>query len=295
MGCGWGDKALQKCNLSTQCARGLQESIPRPSLLGRVLVFLDALQTRLKAKNLSCLVGSAAILFFLFGLRLRGSAVAQPIASTGDLNNFGVVEKAVENGRGGGRVVEELAPFFDGPVGGHQGGAVFVSAQDDLQEDFSGFGRQGFEAHVINDQQVGFEVAGQAAVQFGGRGLGLEFADQVKDGPIQCHKTGFNGVLADGLGQMVFAQTRRPNEQDVPSLANELAAGQFINLLAFDRGVKTPIEVLQGFGVAEAGQFAASLQSLLAHVQFDLKDQFQNLCVRQLMALSFLQAQFQAG
>jgi len=94
---------------------------------------------------------------------------------------------------------------------------------------------------------------------------------------------------------MVFAQTRRPNEQDVPSLANELAAGQFINLLAFDRGVKTPIEVLPGFGVAEAGQFAASLQSLLAHVQFDLKDQFQNLCVRQLMALSFLQAQFQAG
>src|SRR5260370_19568385 len=89
---GWGDRALQKCNLSTQCARGLQESIPRPSLLGRVLFFLDALQTRLKAKNLSHLVGSAAIFFFLLGLRMRGRAVAQPIASTGDLNIFGVVE-----------------------------------------------------------------------------------------------------------------------------------------------------------------------------------------------------------
>jgi len=63
-----GDRALQKCNLSNQCARGLVESIPRPSLLGRVLFFLDALQTRLKAKNSSFLVGSAAILFFLLSL-----------------------------------------------------------------------------------------------------------------------------------------------------------------------------------------------------------------------------------
>ncbi len=76
--------------------------------------------------------------------------MTQAVAATGDLNNFGVVEKAVENGRGGGRVVEELAPFFDGAVGGHQGGAVFVSAQDDLQQGFSGLARQGFGAHVIN-------------------------------------------------------------------------------------------------------------------------------------------------
>jgi hypothetical protein len=103
-------------------------------------------------------------------------------------------------------------------------------------------------------------------------------------------------VLADGLGQVAFADAGRTNEEEIASLPDELTGGQFINLLAFDGGVKTPIKILEGFGVAERGQGAAFFnEPLLAHVELVLKDQFQELRVGQLMALRFSKAQFQAG
>jgi len=115
-----------------------------------------------------------AVFFCLVsGLVVPSGRVIEAVAASGHLNNFGVVEEAVQNGCGRRDVVEQFAPFFDGPIGGHEGGAILITAQDDLQEDLAGFGGQALESHVIHDEQVGFEIAGQATVQFGGRGLGL--------------------------------------------------------------------------------------------------------------------------
>src|SRR5437870_11339946 len=103
-------------------------------------------------------------------------------------------------------------------------------------------------------------------------------------------------MLADGLGQMTFAQSGRSDEQNIFSLANELTCGLITKLLAFDRAIKVPLKIFQRFGVAEAGQFLPSLdRALLAHVEFVLKDQLQKLSMRQLVRLGFLQSQFQAG
>src|SRR2546427_147933 len=71
------------------------------------------------------------------------------------------MEKAVENGGGGGSVIEQLAPFFDGTIGGHEGGAIFVTAQDDLQEDLTGFWGQGVKAPIKIFQGFGVAEAGQ--------------------------------------------------------------------------------------------------------------------------------------
>jgi len=60
--CGWGDRALQECNLSTQSARALQQALPRPipQGMGR-LAFSSAilLQSRHNAKNSSPLTPCA--------------------------------------------------------------------------------------------------------------------------------------------------------------------------------------------------------------------------------------------
>ena len=80
-----------------------------------------------------------------------------------DFDEVGVVEKAVENGGGGGDVADEFTPFFEGAVGGHEGGAEFVTAHDDLEEVFAGFGWELFDAHVVYDEQVAFEGAFQGA------------------------------------------------------------------------------------------------------------------------------------
>lgn len=85
-------------------------------------------------------------------------ALAEAVAASGDGDDFGVVEEPVEDGAGGGDVAQELAPFVDGAVGGHHGGAVFVAAHDDLQQDFPTLGWKDFQAHVVDDEQVGLEV-----------------------------------------------------------------------------------------------------------------------------------------
>ena len=63
-----------------------------------------------------------------------------------------------------GHVAQQLAPVLDGAVAGHDGGAVLVAAHDYFQEVFAGVFGQGFESHVVHDQEVGLEVAAQNAV-----------------------------------------------------------------------------------------------------------------------------------
>ena len=60
-----------------------------------------------------------------------------------------MVKEPVEDGTGSGHVAEELAPFVDGTIGGHECGAVFVTAHDDFQKDFAAFGREDFQTHVV--------------------------------------------------------------------------------------------------------------------------------------------------
>ena len=135
----------------------------------------------------------------------------QAVTSAFHLDDLGVMEKTVQNGRGGGDIVEEFSPFFDWPVGGHEGRSVFIPPHDDLQEHFPGFGRQDFESHVIDLQQVGLQIAGQTAAQFGRRLVGLEFTDQVKDRTIDDLETCFDEVITNGLKQMTFAEAGRAN------------------------------------------------------------------------------------
>ena len=50
-----------------------------------------------------------------------GGALVEAVAGAGDSDDVGAVEESVEDGAGCGDVAEELAPFFDGAVGGHDG------------------------------------------------------------------------------------------------------------------------------------------------------------------------------
>ena len=78
-----------------------------------------------------------------------------------------MLQETVEDGGGGGDITDEFTPFLDGAVGGHERGAVFVASHDDFKEVFSGHGRQLLESHVVNDQEVGFEVSSQGASLYG--------------------------------------------------------------------------------------------------------------------------------
>ena len=132
------------------------------------------------------------------------TAVAKAIAWALHLDDLGVVEKAVQNGGGGRDIVQEFSPFLDRAVGSHEGGAVLVTAHNDLQKHLPGFGRQHLESHIIDEQQIGLEVASQASIQLGWGLIGLELAHQVEDGAVKDLEPGFDGVVADGLGQVAL-------------------------------------------------------------------------------------------
>ena len=54
------------------------------------------------------------------------------------------MEQTVEDSTSGRHVAEEFAPFFDGTIGGHHRGSVFVAAHDEFQEGFHRFFAAGF-------------------------------------------------------------------------------------------------------------------------------------------------------
>ncbi len=151
--------------------------------------------------------GRCAALGFRSARGAFGGAVGKPVAASGDRDDFGVMKQAVQDGAGGGHIVEQLAPLLDGPVGCHKRGSVFVASHDDLQQYFAAFCREHFEPHVVDDEQVGFEVFGHQATLPRMGLLKAEFAHQLEDGAVEDDAARFDGFGSDGLRQVAFAHS----------------------------------------------------------------------------------------
>ena len=67
---------------------------------------------------------------------------------------MGVVDEAVEDGVGVGRVADHLVPFVDGELAGDDGGAAAVAFFEDLEEIVAGAGVERFEAPVVEDEEM---------------------------------------------------------------------------------------------------------------------------------------------
>ena len=159
-----------------------------------------------------------------------------------------------------------------------------------ILEQLCGLGRQDFEPHVIDQQEVALQIACQASLQLG-RGLfGLQFPHQIEDGTVDDLEARLDVEVADCLGQVTFAQAGWAEQEDISALADELAAGQFIELGPFDPRVKRPVELFERALIAEARRVLALFkEALLADVELVLKDQFQELVVGELMGARFFQ------
>jgi len=219
----------------------------------------------------------------------------EAVAASGDVDDFGAVQDAVEDGGGGGLVSEQRAPLLDGAVGGQDGGAHFVAAHDDFQEVFGGLVTEGFHAHVVEDEQVGAQVALEGFVAFGGLVAGVgEVAREVEDGAVEAGVAGFDGFAPEGLGEVAFADSGGADKEDVAVLADILAGGQRVDPAAGDAGLEAEVEGLEAALFAEAGLLAASMEgAAVADVKFVLEEEFEELGVGELMGRGFVEAQFE--
>lgn len=175
---------------------------------------------------------------FFGGGVFSGGTVFETVAAAGDLEDFGVVQEAVEDGGGGGDVAEEFAPFFEGAVGGHEGGAQFVATHDDFKEVFAAFGREVFDAHVVDDEEVTAEVVVEGFLMpLGVVALVVEVGEDVEDvedGAVEDGFSEFDEVVAEGLGEVAFADSGWAEQEEVAGLVCDGGGGHgFVFLGSF--------------------------------------------------------------
>ncbi len=60
--------------------------------------------------------------------------VFKPVTSARHFEDRCVVQETVQDGSCGGNIPDQLSPFLDRAVGGHQGGAHLISSHDDFKE-----------------------------------------------------------------------------------------------------------------------------------------------------------------
>jgi hypothetical protein len=119
-------------------------------------------------------------------------------------------------------------PHSSMAVGSHQGGAVFVTAHDDLQEDFAAFGRQNLKPMSSIMRRSGLRY-------FPNRrrpslaGLNGKLARQVEHRPVEHDEVSFDSFNSDGLSQMAFSHPGRANKERVALLADKVTGGQFVD------------------------------------------------------------------
>ena len=114
------------------------------------------------------------------------------------------MEKAVENGSGSGDIADELAPFFQWSIAGHDGRSVLVAPENDFQQVFARLLGRRPHAHVVDHQQIGFEIPTQCPVLLVECVVSEEVPDQVEDGAVEDLKVHFNGFIGNGLSEMCF-------------------------------------------------------------------------------------------
>src|SRR6266567_4449695 len=78
---------------------------------------------------------------------------------------MGVVNEAVEDGVGVGRVTDDLVPFVDRDLAGEDGRATAVAFFEDFVEIATGTGVEGIEPPIVEDEELGaVEAAHDAGV-----------------------------------------------------------------------------------------------------------------------------------
>ena len=78
--------------------------------------------------------------------------LVQTVAGALDLNDDGVVQQSVEQGRGDDGIAEHLAPLGEAAVGGEDHGAALVSGVHQLEEQVAAAGHDRQVADLVYDQ-----------------------------------------------------------------------------------------------------------------------------------------------
>ena len=180
------------------------------------------------------------------------------------------MQHAVEECGHRGGVAEQLAPVLDRPIRREYRGGALVPPHDQLEEILRRGVRQFAHTQIIDDQERhGREIREVFFARPGERRVG-EFIEQRVGLAVGDAVPLLNDRVADGLGEMTLAGTRRPEEECVLPLGDEARGRQLEDERAIHLLVEGEVEgVERALGVTEAGLLAPAFEkAILAALEF---------------------------
>ena len=157
---------------------------------------------------------------------------------------MGVVDEAVEDGVGIGRVTDDLVPFVDRDLAGEDGRAAAVAFFENFVEIAAGASIERIETPVVEDQELGAveaaHDAGIAAITARQREIG----EQLGDALVEHRAVVAAGFVAESTGKPAFANAGRAAQDQIVVRVDPFAVGELAEQCAIEAARRSVIDVL---------------------------------------------------
>lgn len=181
-----------------------------------------------------------------------------------DDQDIGVMDQAIDDGDHARGVGEDGAPLDEGAVSGQDDGLADVALVDEVEEQVSMTVTVGEIAQLVDHEEVGTGVMAQATAQGAVTLLRGEITQHVCGGGKQDTVASEKRLMGDILGDHGLANAIGADQNEVGGILEELQRQPLRDGVPIAGLRPGPVEVSQGFEVAEPGGLEATLQPALA-------------------------------
>lgn len=162
--------------------RGFFSSEPRESYPRQIPKYLSFRQVLLHISQISCCLSLA-------------------IAPSLKQDDHRILQELIQYGSSGSDIANELSPIFDEPIVCHDSGTELIVPHNEFEQDFPGAIRAAFQPHIINDQEITFQIFCEKCIFLFLFRI-LEFPNQIKNRVVNDSKNSFDGFISYRLNQM---------------------------------------------------------------------------------------------
>src|SRR5690606_29522781 len=145
-----------------------------------------------------------------------------------------VVDDAIDERGGAGRVREDGGPLLEREVGGEHEALSLVTTADDLEEEIGVAVIEGEIAELVDDEEALLGVVPEAPLEAATGLLGAEIEEHLRGGGEQHRVPGEDGLMGDVLSDHRLAEALRRDEDDVACRAEEVQADRGLDERAVD-------------------------------------------------------------
>ncbi len=181
---------------------------------------------------------------------------------------MGVVDQAIQDGIGQGRIPDLGVPFIHQELGSHESGAEAVTIFEKFQKVPALIVGQGGQAPVIQDDQLGFRQGGQelgiTPIPFGDLKV-LEETGETEIANRVALSTGFVGQRTSHEG---FTASGRAGNEDIVVLSDPVAGTQLGDQGFIQAAGMAEVDILQGRLLAQPGLMETGFQTAIFPVGY---------------------------